>query len=86
MATFWTGSGSEVSNCQVHILCSGLRMKTSPLSVPVAEALGRRVCNKERRVIMNRELSRVLKFWSGSSVHALLQSFSKQKGIKTDLP
>ena len=58
MATFWTGSGSNVSKCQVHILCSGLRMETSPLSVPVPEALGRRACNKERRVIANQQLTK----------------------------
>lgn len=49
MATFWTGSASEVSRYQKHILCSGLRMKTSPLSVPVPEVLGRRVYNKEEK-------------------------------------
>lgn len=47
MATFWTGSASKVSKYQKHILCSGLRIKTSPLSVPVPEELGRRVCCKE---------------------------------------
>lgn len=46
MAMFWTGLESKVSKYQVHILSSGLRMETSPLSVPVPEVLGRRVCNK----------------------------------------
>lgn len=58
MATFCTGSASKVSKYQVHILCSGLRMKTSPLSVPVPEVLGKGVCSR-KRVIMNRELSKI---------------------------
>ena len=86
MATFWTGSGSNVSKCQVHILCSGLRMETSPLSVPVTEALGRRVCNEERRVIANQQLNKVLQCQSECSVHALFQSFSKPKRSKNDFP
>lgn len=49
MAMFWTGSASTVSKYQEHILCSGLRRKTSPLSVPVPEVLGRSVCNKEEK-------------------------------------
>lgn len=75
MAKFWTGSASKVSKYQEHMLCSGLRMKTSPLSVPVPEVLGRSICNKEQKSHHEQGVEQNIKI--PEMVYLLCMSYSK---------
>lgn len=84
MATLRTGTTAVVSKYQVHRVCSRFITKASPWSVPVAEEPGRRVCEEEEKLVLERGLNSTHKPWAALCVHPPLDLLKTESG--TELP